>query len=179
MTRKPRAVAALVLLGTVGYLLATGSLAIGAANSRATVSLRSTSLGKVLVSSTGRTLYLFEKDKNGKSSCSGQCAKYWPPLIAKVKPTAGAGISAAKLSRVRRADGRMQVTYNHHPLYLFLLDKATGQTKGQGQDFFGGLWYVVSARGGAIVKHAATTTTSSTTTAQTTTTSGYQPPKYP
>jgi predicted lipoprotein with Yx(FWY)xxD motif len=178
MTRTPRAVAALALLGTVGYLLATGSLAIGAANSHGTVSLRSTSLGKVLVSSTGRTLYLFEKDKNGKSSCAGQCAKYWPPLIAKVKPTAGAGISAAKLGRVRRADGRMQVTYNHHPLYLFLLDKAAGQTKGQSQDFFGGKWYVVSARGTAIVKQAGTTT-ATTTTAETTTTSGYQPPKYP
>ena len=175
MSRKPRAVAALALLGTVGYLLATGSLA-GASNSHGTVSLRSTSLGKVLVSSTGHTLYLFEKDKNGKSSCAGQCAKYWPPLIANAKPTAGAGVSAAELGRVRRADGRMQVTYNHHPLYLFLLDKSAGQTKGQAVNFFGGLWYAVSAHGAAVLKSA---TTSTTTTAETTTTSSYVPPKYP
>ena len=175
MSRKPRAVAALALLGTVGYLLATGSLAVGAPNSHGTVSLRSTSLGKVLVSSTGHTLYLFEKDKNGKSSCAGQCAKYWPPLIATAKPTAGTGISAAKLGRVRRTDGRMQVTYNHHPLYLFLLDKSAGQTKGQAVNFFGGLWYAVSAHGTAVLKAAATGTT---TTAETTT-SSYVPPKYP
>src|SRR4051812_16737285 len=46
------------------------------------VSTASTSLGRILVDSRGHTLYLFEKDKHGKSSCTGKCASFWPPLIA-------------------------------------------------------------------------------------------------
>ena len=48
-----RTVAALALLGLIGYLAATGQLANGATQSHATVSLRSTALGKVLVTSQG------------------------------------------------------------------------------------------------------------------------------
>jgi predicted lipoprotein with Yx(FWY)xxD motif len=129
------------------------------------VSLRSTKLGKVLVNSSGRTLYLFMKDKGGRSSCSGQCAKYWPPLISAASPTAGAGINAALLGRVRRGDGKMQVTYNKHPLYLFFKDKSAGQVTGENLDFFGGEWYVVNAKGVKVEpgEHAGTTTTSTTT----------------
>src|SRR5437868_12770601 len=38
---------------------------------QATVQVRRTGLGKILVDSRGRTLYLFKKDTGGKSSCSG------------------------------------------------------------------------------------------------------------
>ena len=38
-------------------------------------------LGKVLVNGHGQTLYLFEKDKHGKSACYGQCATFWPPAF--------------------------------------------------------------------------------------------------
>ena len=44
------------------------------------VTLHKTKLGKVLATSSGRTLYLFMADKHGKSACYGQCATYWPPL---------------------------------------------------------------------------------------------------
>ena len=47
------------------------------------VTLHKTKLGKVLATSSGRTLYLFMKDKHGKSACNGQCATYWPPLMKK------------------------------------------------------------------------------------------------
>jgi len=162
------------LLGLIGYLAATSSLASGATQSKATVSLRSTSLGKVLVTSTGRTLYLFMKDKNGKSSCSGQCAAFWPPLISASKPTAGAGVKASLLGRTRRANGSMQVTYNGHPLYRFKLDTSAGKVSGEGVNHFGGLWWAVSAKGTA-VKHAMASTTTSTSS----TTTNYQPPPPP
>jgi len=115
------------------------------------VSTAKTSLGTVLVNS-GRTLYLFGKDRNGRSACSGQCAGFWPPLIATGKPVAAGGAKASLLGRTKRADGRMQVTYNHHPLYMFAKDTKAGQTNGEGVTAFGGTWDVVSPAGGKIVK---------------------------
>ena len=96
-----------------------------------TVSLRKTALGMILVSSKGRTLYLFEKDRGGASSCTGACATYWPPVTSIAKPTAGSGVKAALLGWTKRGDGRMQVTYARHPLYAFALDKTAGQVKGR------------------------------------------------
>ncbi len=83
------------------------------------VGTASSTLGRILVDGHGRTLYLFAKDKNGKSACSGACAAYWPPLIASGKLHAGAGAKASLLGRTRRSDGRLQVTYRHHPLYRY------------------------------------------------------------
>ena len=60
-----------------------------ASTKTSTIALKSTAVGKVLVGANGRTLYLFTADKGTKSVCYGQCATYWPPLIAG-KPTAGA-----------------------------------------------------------------------------------------
>ena len=168
-----RTVAALALLGLIGYLAATGQLANGATQSHATVSLRSTALGKVLVTSTGHTLYLFMHDKGGKSSCTGQCATFWPPLVDASKPTAGTGVHAALLGRVARSGGAMQVTYNGHPLYRFSVDKQAGQTNGEGVNHFGGLWWAVSASGIAVKKAGGGTTSTSQTT------TGYTPPPYP
>ena len=47
------------------------------------------------------------------------------------KPTVGPGVKAALVSRTKRADGSMQVTYNKHPLYTFALDKQAGQVNGE------------------------------------------------
>ena len=60
-----------------------------ASGSSGTVRVANTGLGKVLVDSQGRTLYLFEKDSGTTSACSGGCATEWPPLRASGKPTAG------------------------------------------------------------------------------------------
>jgi predicted lipoprotein with Yx(FWY)xxD motif len=113
-------------------------------------------LGRVLVDSQGRTLYLFERDSNGVSACSGECANDWPPLRAGTKPAASAGLQASQLGLVRRADGRPQVTYHGHPLYLYEGDGAPGQTTGQGLTAFGGAWYVLSQDGAAVTGGAST-----------------------
>jgi predicted lipoprotein with Yx(FWY)xxD motif len=105
-------------------------------------------LGKIVVDGRSRTLYLFEKDKNGKSRCSGACATNWPPLLTKGKPKAGAGVKVSKLGTTKRADGTTQVTYGGHPLYTFVADKnKPGSTKGQELDAFGAEWYVVGPNG--------------------------------
>jgi predicted lipoprotein with Yx(FWY)xxD motif len=116
----------------------------------ASVKLASTKLGKVLVDSQGRTLYLFEADKGTMSACGGACASVWPPLTTTGKPTAGPGLAASKLGTAKRSDGASEVTFNGHPLYTFAGDSAPGQTSGQGLDDFGAEWYALSAHGDKI-----------------------------
>jgi predicted lipoprotein with Yx(FWY)xxD motif len=116
------------------------------------VSTAKTSLGRIIVNSNGRTLYLFEKDRNGKSACSGQCAVFWPPLITSGKPGVTGGARASLIGTTRRADGRLQVTYNHHPLYTFVKDKKAGQTNGEGVNAFGAAWDAISPAGARIDK---------------------------
>jgi predicted lipoprotein with Yx(FWY)xxD motif len=116
----------------------------------ATIGMASTSLGNVLVDSQGRTVYLFQKDSGTKSACSGACAAAWPPVRTSVKPTVGSGLAASKVRTTARSDGKPQVTYNGHPLYLFQNDQNAGDTNGQGVSAFGAAWYVISPAGSAI-----------------------------
>jgi predicted lipoprotein with Yx(FWY)xxD motif len=176
ITRMAGVLVLAAVLGVTGFLV-TDAVAGGAGSqANATLSLRQTNLGRILVSAKGRTLYLFMKDVNGKSACSGSCATYWPPLMKTGKLTAGPGVKRALVGATKRTDGRLQVTYNKHPLYTFALDKSAGQTNGQGSSNFGAKWYAVSAQGRAILKAPTTTTTDTTTTDTTTTTT---PNPYP
>jgi predicted lipoprotein with Yx(FWY)xxD motif len=109
-------------------------------------------LGKVLVNGHGQTLYLFEKDKHGKSACYSACAAGWPPAFTTGKPKAGPGVSSSKLGTTRRKDGKLQVTYNGHPLYAYIGDSKAGQAKGEGSKAFGAEWYVVNAKGNKVDK---------------------------
>jgi predicted lipoprotein with Yx(FWY)xxD motif len=104
-------------------------------------------LGQVLVDSQGRTLYLWEADSGSTSTCSGSCASAWPPAVVTGTPTAGAGLNASLIGTTKRDDGSMELTYNNHPLYLFIGDKAPAAAKGQGSSAFGAPWYVVNAAG--------------------------------
>jgi predicted lipoprotein with Yx(FWY)xxD motif len=116
----------------------------------AALSTTKTSLGRIIVTSQGRTIYLFEKDRNGKSACSGQCAIFWPPLITSGTPRVTGGASASLIGTTRRADGRLQVTYNHHPLYTFVKDKKAAQTSGEGVNAFGASWDAMSPAGAKV-----------------------------
>jgi predicted lipoprotein with Yx(FWY)xxD motif len=147
------AAAALTVIAAVLYFLHPQTT--HAATAKGTVvSTAKTGLGRVLVKSNGHTLYLFGKDRNGKSACSGQCTSFWPPLITSGKPRVTAGARASLVGTTRRADGRLQVTYNHHPLYTFVKDTKAGQTNGEGVSAFGGTWDAVSPAGAKVVKSA-------------------------
>jgi predicted lipoprotein with Yx(FWY)xxD motif len=113
------------------------------------------SLGKILVDSTGRTLYLFKADSSRTSACSGACAVAWPPLRTGGTPTAGVGVAASKLGTISRSGGNRQVTYNGHPLYLFIKDHKTGDVRGQGVTAFGAAWFAVSPAGNEISRKPA------------------------
>ena len=116
----------------------------------ATVGVANSSLGSILVDSTGRTLYLFKADVGANSACAGACATAWPPLLATGTPTAGTGLTASKLGTITRSGGKQQVTYNGHPLYLFVKDQKPGDTNGQGVPAFGPAWFALSPAGSQI-----------------------------
>ncbi|MGH2935748.1 MAG: COG4315 family predicted lipoprotein [Gaiellaceae bacterium] len=137
-------------------------------------------LGKVLVNSKGRTLYMFVPDKRKRVTCVSVCARIWPPLklAAGAKAVGAGGVKAKLLGSDRSPAGFRVVTYNHWPLYLYLGDRKPGVATGQALNLNGGLWYVMSPSG-AIIKvkpHASgggggggggTTTTPKTTTTST------------
>jgi predicted lipoprotein with Yx(FWY)xxD motif len=118
--------------------------------SSSTLRLAGLKPGKALVDGQGRTLYLFEADKGDASTCSGACASIWPPVTTTAKAIAGAGVTAVKLGTTKRSDGKLQVTYNGHPLYRYAADNKPGDVNGQGIDQFGAKWYVLNASGAKI-----------------------------
>ena len=143
----------LTFLSAAGAVLA---VAVGAASASpeatssrtATVKVAQRSVGKILVDSKGRTLYLFRKDSRNKSACFDLCADDWPPLRVSGKPTAGKGVRKGLLATIKRG-GKRQVTYNGHPLYRFVGDASAGDVNGQGFNAFGARWYVVAPSGSA------------------------------
>jgi predicted lipoprotein with Yx(FWY)xxD motif len=129
---------------------ATGSSTAGG-GSPTTIGVSDASgLGKILVDSKGRTVYLFEKDTGPKSTCSGACAVDWPPVTTSGKPAAGDGLTRSMIGTTKRSDGTTQVTYNGHPLYNFEGDQKPGDTAGQNLDEFGAEWYVLSPAGNKV-----------------------------
>jgi predicted lipoprotein with Yx(FWY)xxD motif len=87
----------------------------------------------VLVSSSGMSVYTFDKDSDGKSACSGQCVKLWPPVTVSSTPT------TKPWSAIKRDDGSMQLTYNGKPLYLYSGDHKPGDRNG---DNFKDIWHL-------------------------------------
>jgi predicted lipoprotein with Yx(FWY)xxD motif len=141
-----------LMLGTVAVGVALAAPSASTVTVKATVN--STLGSKILVNSAGLTLYHYMSEKKGSIACTGSCATAWPPLLVSgsAKPVAGAGLTASKLSTIRRPDGHMQVTYNGLGLYRYAEDKKAGQAKGQGH---GGLWYAVTPAGTVTKKAAA------------------------
>lgn len=104
-----------------------------------------TSLGSVVVDGNGMTAYMFDKDTQGaaQSACTGACLQNWPPIIVSSDKPVGDGITG-ELGTIKTADGKMQVTLDGWPLYLFAGDQKAGDVTGQGvQD----VWWVVDAAG--------------------------------
>ena len=129
------------------YGLSIASASSSSVHAATKVGTASSKLGRIIINKQGRTLYLFEKDKHGKSACYGACAKYWPPLLTRGKPVAGAGVKAKLLGVTKRKNGSRQVTYAGHPLYRYVADSKPGQTTGEGSTLFGAGWDVVAPSG--------------------------------
>jgi len=106
------------------------------------------SLGQILTDANGKTLYAFTNDAPDVSNCTGSCATNWPPLAVAqgTMPTAADGITVT-LGTLTRADGTLQVTVNHIPVYTWASDANAGDTGGQGK---GGVWFALDASGNLV-----------------------------
>ncbi|POA22700.1 MULTISPECIES: hypothetical protein [unclassified Pseudomonas] len=91
--------------------------------------------GGMMVDHKGMTVYTFDQDAGGKSMCSGECAKNWPPMMAPADAKAD-----GKWSVIKRDDGMMQWAYDGKPLYTFVKDEKPGEMKGDGMK---SVWHVV------------------------------------
>lgn len=121
-----------------------------------------TSLGMVLATGQGMTVYWFAADHGMTSACSGACAAAWPPVIG--MPTAAAGVTlTGTLGTITRSDGAKQATYDGHPLYTFKADTSAGQVNGNMVSGFGAQWYAITigASGGASTAPSSSATKSS------------------
>ncbi|MEP6738995.1 MAG: hypothetical protein ABJA61_01365 [Caldimonas sp.] len=94
-------------------------------------------MGGMMVTSDGMTLYTFDRDAagNGKSMCNGPCATLWPPVIA--APDAKA---EGEMTIITRDDGARQWAYKGKPVYLYSVDKKAGDATG---DNFRDVWHVI------------------------------------
>ena len=138
-----RAIAILVAAAVAG--IAAGS--DKAALPRSTVVVKASSYGRILFDGRGFVLYGFTRDRRGSSRCRAACAKAWPPYVVKTRPRAGKGVAGAHLGTIRRAGGRLQVTYFGHPLYYYVGDTSPGQILCQNVTEYGGIWRVVRPSG--------------------------------
>jgi len=98
----------------------------------------------LLTNAEGLTLYWFAPDSTTKSVCYGSCAAYWPPVTG--SPLAGPGVTG-RLGTITRTDGKIQATYDGHPLYTYIGDSAPGQASGNNLNLNGGLWHDVPVTG--------------------------------
>ncbi|MFW6010200.1 MAG: hypothetical protein ACOC9I_02650 [Actinomycetota bacterium] len=103
--------------------------------------------GEILVDDEGMTLYLFDPDEQGPSTCVDDCAANWPPLVVEEEPAAGDGVDPDLLGTAERDDGSQQVTYDGWPLYHWAGDQEPGEATGQGVE---DVWWVVQPDAAAI-----------------------------
>ncbi len=151
--------AALSLVALSAASVGMSAVAVGAPSAHSVASMRSaskapasvhvlkTQVGKILVTASGRTMYLFAKDSKNVSRCSGTCLTYWPAVPAKQAPKRRPAGVTAKFGSIKRANGFRQLTINGWPAYTFVGDTKAGAVTGQGVLASGAKWWVFTAAG--------------------------------
>lgn len=101
-------------------------------------------LGKILVDSNGKTLYMFTKDSKDTSVCKDACETNWPIFYTEHAADA-TDLKAADFGTIVRYDGTKQTTYKGMPLYYFFKDTKAGDANGQGVN---NVWFVIDPTAG-------------------------------
>ena len=80
-------------------------------------------VGYVVTTPAGQTVYTYDRDVPGRSTCYGDCISYWQPVLA----PAGA-VPTGYYTVITREDGRTQwATSSGRPLYTYVYDRAPGE----------------------------------------------------
>jgi predicted lipoprotein with Yx(FWY)xxD motif len=144
----------ILLLAVAGVVAASSIPALAApaasrdeAAAKVTLTARSSPYGRILFDGRGFAVYAFTADSHGRSRCTGECARAWPPYRVVGRLTVGKGVDRSLLGTIRRPDGGRQVTYKGRLLYYYVGDRRRGQVLCQDVFEFGGLWLVVRPSG--------------------------------
>ena len=115
----------------------------------ATLRLRHTSLGNILVNGRGFTVFVFTRDARNRDRCAtiSGCSGIWPMVTSRGTPTGGPGVKRSLVGTIKLAGGGRQVTYAGHPLYTYISDSGPGDTSYVGQSQFGGRWFALNGAG--------------------------------
>ena len=125
----------------------TSSAPSSPSSSAALVVTTNQSLGKIVTTGSGLTVYRFDVDSANppKSNCNGGCASAWPPVLATGSGTPQVtGVSSSLVGEITRSDGSKQLTLAGWPIYTYAGDSGPGATSGQGS---GGTWWAVTPTG--------------------------------
>jgi len=130
---------------TAALLVSLTAILVGVAGAAAKPMVSTTQNAKlhakILVNSSGRTLYHLSVEHKGHFICNNKtCLSFWHPLLAPkgTKPT-----GTVPLGTVRRPNGALQVAYRGEPLYTFVQDTRRGDVKGEGfKDV--GVWHAAT-----------------------------------
>ena len=90
----------------------------------------------MLVNAKGITLYFFDRDVagSGKSTCNGDCAVKWPPVIA-----AATDKPMGDYTVITRDDSKKQWAYKGKPMYTWPEDQEPGDKYG---DNYNKVWHI-------------------------------------
>ncbi|HTA90531.1 MAG TPA: hypothetical protein VK745_13170 [Polyangiaceae bacterium] len=115
-----------------------------------TFTSHTSTVGTVLVTTAGRTLYFYQPDTPAAgataaiSACTGTCLTHWPLYYGNpvsVTPE----LQASDFGSFDRGGGVMQSTYHGWPVYMYDDDKVAGDAKGDMEKNTMGkvVWYAV------------------------------------
>jgi predicted lipoprotein with Yx(FWY)xxD motif len=91
--------------------------------------------GAYLIGYNGMAVYTYDADTANASHCTGACAFTWSPYVVTSTSNLVAEYPVdGKISTIAHADGKLQVTYNGHPLYFYTGDLKAEDTNGDGKD---------------------------------------------
>jgi predicted lipoprotein with Yx(FWY)xxD motif len=135
-----------VVISVTAAMSAGGASASGR---RAKLELRKTSVGTILVTGQGLTIYAFTRDGHNRDACAKItfCPGTWPAVTTGARPVAGRGVRPGLIGTIRLRSGVRQVTYAGHPLYTYIADGGPGQTFYINFPEFGGRWPALDAAG--------------------------------
>ena len=124
----------ILCVAAAAAIVALGS---GVAVAQAPAKAGDSEKGKTLVDAKGMTLYIYDRDTTaGKSSCNGNCATNWPPLMAAADAKADGAWTV-----ITRDDGGKQWAYKGKPLYFWKDDKKAGDAEGDGRN---NIWHIAA-----------------------------------
>jgi predicted lipoprotein with Yx(FWY)xxD motif len=95
----------------------------------------------VLMTNKGFAVYYYRADSMFKATCTGDCAKSWPPILApQGMMTVSSSMTLPRQLSVHQTLNGSQLFYDGHALYTYASDMQPGTATGRAQDQ---LWYLV------------------------------------